>query len=99
MARRFGTQYPGAIYHVMNRGDRREAIFADDQDRQRFLDTLGEACQCKLRIAERLGRETTMTLDWIAERLQMGTASHVACLLYRAKKMEGREPVIENTVF
>jgi len=23
------------MYHVMNRGDRREAIFQDDQDRQR----------------------------------------------------------------
>jgi putative transposase len=28
----------------MNRGDRREPIFKDDQDRRRFLDTLGEAC-------------------------------------------------------
>lgn len=32
------------IYHVMNRGDRREAIFLDDVDRQNFLTTLGEAC-------------------------------------------------------
>lgn len=38
------VQYPGAIYHVMNRGDRRESIFEDDKDRQRFLTTLGEAC-------------------------------------------------------
>ncbi len=38
-------QYPGAIYHVMNRGDRRERIFQDDQDRQSFLQTLGQACQ------------------------------------------------------
>ena len=38
-------EYPGAIYHIMNRGDRREAIFRDDQDRKRFLSTLGEACQ------------------------------------------------------
>ena len=44
MARKLRVQYPGAIYHVMNRGDRREAIFADDQDRLLFLDTLGEAC-------------------------------------------------------
>ncbi len=29
----------------MNRGDRREAIFEDDQDYQRFLQTLAEACQ------------------------------------------------------
>ena len=28
----------------MNRGDRREPIFRDDEDRQRFLNTLGEAC-------------------------------------------------------
>ena len=28
----------------MNRGDRRERIFVDDADRQRFVDTLGEAC-------------------------------------------------------
>jgi len=45
MARKVRIQYPGAIYHVMNRGDRREAIFEDDKDRERFLETLGEACQ------------------------------------------------------
>lgn len=41
MPRKLRIQYPGAIYHVMNRGDRREAIFADDTDRRRFLSTLG----------------------------------------------------------
>ena len=45
MARKLRVQYPGAMYHVMNRGDRREAIFADDEDRHRFLETLGEACE------------------------------------------------------
>jgi len=45
MARKLRIQYPGAIYHVMNRGDRREAIFADDADRERLLETLAEACQ------------------------------------------------------
>ena len=44
MARRLRVEYPGAIYHVMNRGDRREPIFQDERDRQMFLDTLGEAC-------------------------------------------------------
>jgi putative transposase len=33
------------MYHVMNRGDQREVIVQDDEDRQRFLATLGEACQ------------------------------------------------------
>jgi REP element-mobilizing transposase RayT len=45
MARKLRVQYPGAIYHVLNRGDRREPIFHDDKDRQRFLQTLGEACE------------------------------------------------------
>jgi REP element-mobilizing transposase RayT len=45
MARKVRIQYPGAIYHVMNRGDRREAIFEDDEDRERLLQTLTEACQ------------------------------------------------------
>ena len=44
MARKLRVEYPGAIYHVMNRGDRREEIFKDDPDRERFLVTLGEAC-------------------------------------------------------
>jgi len=37
----------------------------------------------KIRIAERLRRETTMTLAWIAERLQIGSPGHLSCLLYR----------------
>ena len=48
MARKFRVQYPGAIYHVMNRGDQREAVFRDDEDRLKFLATLGEAC-CKIK--------------------------------------------------
>ena len=44
MARKLRVQYPGAIYHVMNRGDRREAVVKDDTDRLQFLETLGAAC-------------------------------------------------------
>src|SRR5881396_2081393 len=44
MARKLRAEYPGAIYHVINRGDRREPIFVDDADRRRFLETLAEAC-------------------------------------------------------
>ena len=36
MARKVRILYPGAIYHVMNRGDRWEAIFGDDDERQRL---------------------------------------------------------------
>jgi REP element-mobilizing transposase RayT len=45
MARQLRVEYPGAIYHVMNRGDRREPIFKDDKDRQCFVRTLAEACE------------------------------------------------------
>ena len=44
MPRSVRIEYPGAIYHVLNRGDRREDIFRDDSDHQRFLATLEEAC-------------------------------------------------------
>src|SRR5438445_6281448 len=44
MARPLRIQYAGARYHVMSRGDRREAIFYDDADRMEFLRTLGQAC-------------------------------------------------------
>jgi putative transposase len=30
MPRQLRIEYPGAIYHVMSRGDRREDIFKDD---------------------------------------------------------------------
>ena len=33
----------GAVYHLLDRGDRREPIFRDDRDREAFLTTLGEA--------------------------------------------------------
>ena len=45
MPRKPRIEYPGAMYHVLNRGDQREDIFKDDEDRKQFLSTLGEACQ------------------------------------------------------
>jgi putative transposase len=44
VARKIRVEFPGAVYHVMCRGDRRESIFEDDVDRFRFLDTLGQVC-------------------------------------------------------
>jgi REP element-mobilizing transposase RayT len=45
MPRNVRIEYPGAFYHVMARGNRREAIFADELDRRYFLKALGEACE------------------------------------------------------
>ena len=37
MPRQLRLEYPGAVYHVVNRGDRREEMFRDDPDRERFF--------------------------------------------------------------
>ena len=38
LARRLRIEYPGAWYHMMNRGLVRSDLFPDDSDRQRFLE-------------------------------------------------------------
>ena len=45
MPRRMRVEYPGAICHVMDRGERREDIFQSDNDRRLFLETLGQAIE------------------------------------------------------
>jgi REP element-mobilizing transposase RayT len=45
MPRQLRIQYPGAVYHILARGDRREAIVEDDGDREMFVATLAEACK------------------------------------------------------
>ena len=45
MARMPRVEFDGALYHLLCRGDRREAIFLDERDREIFLATLGEICQ------------------------------------------------------
>ena len=101
--RKLRIQYEGAIYHVMNRGDRREEIFENDSDRELFLKTLGEACAetvwprrariCtdypratnKIRIARLLRNQTTMTLKWIAHRLNMGVWTYLSNRLHHVR--------------
>ena len=44
----------------------------------------------KIKIAQRLRRETTMTLGWIAERLRMGTKTHLTHLIYWDTRRTGK---------
>ena len=46
MPRQLRIEYPGAIYPVMNRGDRREPIFQDDADWRCFMRVF---CFCRRR--------------------------------------------------
>lgn len=45
MARPIRIEFAGALYHVTSRGDRREPIYEDDLDRERFLELLGQVAQ------------------------------------------------------
>ncbi len=120
MPRALRVQYPGAVYHIMDRGDRQERIFLDDVDRQDWLKTLAETCHVhlnpvragligkddrlvaypwsslvwylaarlkndpgKLAIAERLRKETTLSVKWIARRVQLGTPKSARAMLHQ----------------
>ena len=45
MARPVRIEYEGSVYHVTIRGNNRNAIFAEDSDRERFLADLEESVQ------------------------------------------------------
>lgn len=42
---RIGIEFPGSRYHVTLRGDRREAIYLNDADRQKWIDLFGQVWQ------------------------------------------------------
>ena len=49
MPRQVRIEYPDAIYHVMARGNRREKIVIDDEDREHFETSLEGYCQLRQR--------------------------------------------------
>jgi hypothetical protein len=66
MARKLRVEYPGAIYHVMNRGDRRKPIFRDDETTRIGSSSSGLW-------ARRATKSAGSTLRWISNRgLQSG---------------------------
>jgi REP element-mobilizing transposase RayT len=42
MARQWRIEYPGAFYHILSRGNERQEIFRSDDDREMFIDLIGE---------------------------------------------------------
>lgn len=44
MARPLRIEFPDALYHVTSRGDRREPIYSDDDDRSTWLGVLSQVC-------------------------------------------------------
>jgi REP element-mobilizing transposase RayT len=45
MSRPLRIEFPGAVYHVTSRGDRRESIFVDDEDRVALLAVVGQGLE------------------------------------------------------
>lgn len=45
MSRPLRIQYPGAYYHVMNRGNGLQEIFCAEADRTTFLEVIAESCE------------------------------------------------------
>jgi REP element-mobilizing transposase RayT len=45
MTRPLRLEFPGALYHVTSRGDHREAIYREAEDRKAWLDTIALVCK------------------------------------------------------
>ncbi len=45
MARPLRIEFAGALYHVTSRGNRREAIYEQDSDRENFLTIMSDVCE------------------------------------------------------
>jgi REP element-mobilizing transposase RayT len=45
MARAWRIEYEGALYHVLSRGNQRQNIVTNDDDRYLFLNTVGEMAE------------------------------------------------------
>jgi len=42
MARRPRVHFPGALYHVISRGNQGQSIYKDDEDHRRFHSIVGD---------------------------------------------------------
>jgi putative transposase len=45
MSRPLRFEFPGGLFHVTSRGDRREPIYLGDADRLAWMDVLVQVCQ------------------------------------------------------
>lgn len=69
------VEYEGAIYHVMDRGNRLEETYRDERDREIFLKTLGEVCErCGWRVHSYvlMGNHYHLLLETPEENLSRG---------------------------
>jgi len=100
MPRKHRLEYPGAVYHVMSGGDRREKIFLDDTEelkrrgwKEGELAARRKNDPEKLAMAARLRRETTLSIKAIAARVHLGTSKSANATLHRhLRQSAGNNP-------
>ena len=66
MARKTRVHFPGALYHVMCRGNQGQRIFNDDRDRQRYVELLKESQQrfgCRLYAYVLMGNHVHLLIE------------------------------------
>jgi len=85
MARPLRIEYPGAVYHVTSRGNARNKIFSDNQDREILLSILGAVvkrynwlCHAYCLMDNHLILETTpkTNLSKLMKQINLRYASH-----------------------
>ena len=89
MSEPMGRQHYGGVERQETEEAKAEHILAGEQQRRKWsrkeLAQRRKGDKEKVKIAGRLRSETTMTLNWIAERLSMGVAGYAAQCLRAAK--------------
>ena len=80
-----------------------ELIIAEELKRWRWqeadLETRTKGDSVTVVLAARLRAETTMTVEWIAERLAMGTRGYLNHFLFRRRKLGEEYPISRTDPF
>ena len=84
MSRTLRIEYPGAVYHVQSEGNRGDAIYLDDEDREIFLRTFQEA-----------SRRSGWTVYAYA---LMANHYHILFQTARANLVDGMRPLIPSVL-
>jgi len=72
MARPIRIEYAGALYHVTSRGDRREDIYLNDENRTEWLEVLGQTCQAEIPRIYHAGKGLTEPTQGYAPSITTG---------------------------
>ncbi len=80
MARPLRIEFPGAVYHVTARDDRREPIFINDEDRRALLEVV---------TLYRAHMEGVLSMSAIARELGL-SISRISRLIARVEQAKGK---------